>query len=145
MNRFINSYKQTLCFFFLNFCVITSFSQNVKFKLEDLKGKTWSMLGLNDKTYDEEYENGKILLFLTDKYFGAQDYYLSDSIVSVFDSSKIGKVTEGKYIVRRFHRDKEHSNTPQPISVFEIREIGPTKLVIRYIKHQHLLEYRIKK
>ena len=51
---------------------------------------------------------------------------------------------EGKYIVKRLIPDPKKSNAPQPrvVSVFEIIELSSTKLVIRNIKQQILLEYK---
>jgi len=50
-------------------------------------------------------------------------YYLSDSIESKFDSTKVGKQVEGKYIIRASFLD--------PV-VWEIVDINDEKLVIRW-------------
>ena len=133
----------------INAISFTSFSQTDNFKLSDLKGKTWNMQGLTDKTDEANYDNNKLIHTLTDitktKYVFTFEYYLCDSIVKIFDSTKVGTIMEGKYIVTRVLRDNKTNPTqPQPVSVYEIVELNSTKLVIRNIKQQNLIEYKIR-
>jgi hypothetical protein len=132
------------CILIINFFIIQTFSQDVKVKLNDLKGKAWSLNGLNDLTYVEKYEKSKILLFMNDKQFGTEEYYLSDTIVSFFDPKRIGKVKQGKYLVRRLQKNKKHPIARRPMWILEIKELGPDRFVIKNIKGQQLLEFKIK-
>jgi len=94
----------------LNLISLSTVGQSGKYKLEDLTNRTWRMQGLNDLIDDELYEVDYISLFLNNKYVGKQEFYLSDSIVTVFDSINVGKVKEGSYIVIRPLRDKRFPN-----------------------------------
>jgi hypothetical protein len=122
---------------------ISSFSQTSKFKLQDLTDKTWSKQGLTDRTSEERFDKGTIILFYNKKNIGKMEYYLSDSIVKVFDSAKVGKVQEGKYLVRRPIRAKDNTTQPLTVTVYEIVELLPNKLVLRNSKNQ-LLEFSSK-
>ena len=122
-------------------------AQTENFKLSDLKSKTWCMQGLTDKTDEANYEDNKVTFTMKgsskSKYTSTFEYYLSISIETVFDSTKVGKVLARKYIVIRALRDKKSNPLqPQPISVFEIVDLNSTKLVIRNIQQQNLLEYK---
>jgi hypothetical protein len=142
MKPIVKSINTLSLFVVLIMISFSSFAQN--FKLGDLQGKTWCMQGLTDKTFEEIYENNKITSYLSDKYIYRMEYYLSDSIVKVFDSSKVGIVKEGKYIIRRPLRDKKYPTVPLTVSVYEIKELTPTKLTYRYIKNPYLLEFKAK-
>lgn len=133
-----------LCVLFVNLFIIQTFSQDVTFKLNDLKGKTWRMTGLNDITYDEKFEKGKIQLFVNDKYFGTEEYYLSDTIVNFFDPKRIGRVKQGKYLICRAQKNKKHPNARRPMGILEIKELGQDTFVVRNIKQQHKIEFIIK-
>lgn len=56
---------------------------------------------------------------------GTNPYYLSDTEVSVFDSTKVGKVENGKYIIISRHS----GNAPK---IYEIKSIDWDELVIFY-------------
>ena len=130
----------------LNAISFTAFAQKVNFKLTDLQNKTWAMQGLTDKTNDNEFANNKIKIYFNGEYMGAFEYYLSDSIVTVFDSTKVGMGNEGKYIIERLIPNPQKSSARQPgrISVFEIIELSSAKLVLRNVKQDYLLEYKAK-
>lgn len=121
-------------------------AQTKSYKLDDLKGKTWVMQGLTDKSNDENYEKNQIISYLNGNYFCTFEYYLSNSIDTVFDSTRVGAIMEGKYIVKRLIPDLKKTNSPQPrvVSVFEIIDLSPNKLVIRNTKQQQLLEYKLR-
>lgn len=119
-------------------------AQPGKFKLEDLINKTWRMQGLNELTNDENYGVDHICLNLNNEYVGKQEFYLSDSIVTVFDSISVGKVKEGRFIVRRTLRDERCPGQPLRVSVFEIMKLNSDTLIIRNIKHQDLLMFLLK-
>jgi hypothetical protein len=117
-------------------------AQSGVFFLHDLSGKTWDMQCLTGKTSSDKYDSTEVTHYFNGKLIGTSEYYLSDSIVSVFDPSKIGSVSHGKYIIRRAKRDLTENNSPRPTSVFEIIELDTTSLIMRYIEHQHLLIFK---
>jgi hypothetical protein len=124
----------------------SAFAQKVDYKLTELQDKTWAMQGLTDKTNDNKFENNKISIYLNGEYIGAFEYYLSDSIETVFDSTKVGMVNQGKYIVERLIPNPQKTSATQTrrISVFEIIELSTTTLVLRNVKQEYLLEYKAK-
>jgi hypothetical protein len=125
----------------LNLIPFPTMGQAGKFILEDLINKTWSMQGLNDLKEDESYEVDIISIFLDNNFVGKQEYYLSDSVVTVFDSIKVGKIKEGKYIIKRFLRNEKFPEQPLKISAFEIIKLNPDTLILRNIKHQQTIMY----
>jgi hypothetical protein len=100
----------------------------------------WSMQGMTDKTSEEFYSIDSITIYLNKKYLGTLEYYLSDSINQVFDSSKVGKIMKGKYIVSMVLKPPKRSTDLRPVSVYEIIELTQNKLIIRN-KNQDLLEF----
>jgi hypothetical protein len=143
--RTISLYSQTLFLLLvLSLLSISLSAQNETFKLNSLSGKTWIMQGLTDKTYEESYSKDKITSYFNIKYTASREYYLSDSIVMVFDSSKVGSVDCGKFIVARILRNKDYPEQPLRVLVYEIIELSPDKLIMRNIKNPQLLEFKSK-
>jgi hypothetical protein len=143
--RTISLYSQTLFLLLvLSLLSVSLYAQNETFKLNSLLGKTWIMQGLTDKSYEESYSKDKITSYFNNKYFASREYYLSDSIVMVFDSSKVGSIDCGKFIVTKILRNKDYPKQPLKVSVYEILELSPDKLIMRYIKNPQLLEFKSK-
>ena len=98
----------TICVVFIS----NSYAQQT-FQQSDLVGKKWKH-EYYSKAFWKVSKNKAFLrnesLFLI--FF---KYYLSDSIDTVFDKSKVGKNTQGKYIIIKFPFTKD--------SIFEIKEI----------------------
>jgi hypothetical protein len=137
--------------FFMGLSVIpfAIYAQDQVFKLADLKGKDWYMLGLTDKTSIAHYEDSIIIYTLIDKskslYKFNFEYYLSDSIECVFDASKVGKSPKGHFIISRVLKNaKSDPNQPQPVSIFQIIELNSTNLKIRNIEQKNFIEYYTK-
>ena len=100
------------------------------------------MKGLINNTSKETFLEDIIVLCFNEKYLARMEYYLSDSICRVFDSSKVGNVLDGTFIIRRPLRDKKHPDIPLTVSCYEIIELKPTKLVLKN-KNQQILEYEV--
>jgi hypothetical protein len=143
-------FKTIFMFTVISMISYSAFSQQEStFKVVYLKNKTWCMQGMSDKTTEAKYNDGNIIYLLTDAsksaYTFVTEYYLSNSIETVFDSTKVGNIKEGNYIISRILKDKKsHPNQPQPVSVFEIKELSSTKLVLKDIKQQNLIEFLAK-
>ncbi|GAA3564304.1 hypothetical protein [Snuella lapsa] len=117
---------------------------NKESTLELLQTKTWHMQGLTDKEVSDKYDANQITHYFNKKGFEFSEhseYYLSNTIDQEFDSNKVGKVSNGKYIISRFIREKKDDG-PDKISVCEIKEINKNWLIIRNIKHKHVLRYK---
>lgn len=123
--------KKVFLFSFLIGISLFSTAQGT-FKLTDLQGKNWYMKGLADnQTTEEKYENDRITTIIGGSLIFNSEYYLSDVVEKDFDSTKIGQVKEGRFIIRRPVRSKSKPNQPLSISVFEIIELSSTKLVYK--------------
>lgn len=142
-------------FFLLSItCVLgtTVNAQDGNTVLSILQGKKWRMAtSLETSTKkssfaESKYEKNKVKHYFNDKYIGEEEYYLSDSVVTVFDPNKVGKVFNGRYIIRRMLHDKPKPNSNSTrINILEIIELDSNKLVLRNIKRPNiLLEYKAK-
>jgi hypothetical protein len=138
MKTIIKTYCTLLFILVANLASVTSYGQT-SFKLSDLQGKVWIQQGLGNQLNEEQYENQKLVITLNKKYTVEFEYYLSDNLDNSFDQSKVGKIMEGKYIIRRALRDNS-AQTPIRVSTFEIIELSQNKLVLKNSK-QNLLEY----
>ena len=126
----------------VNLTSVISYGQT-SFKLNDLQGKVWVQQGLGNQLDEEQYENQTLIITLNKTYTVKFEYYLSDNLENSFDQSKVGKIKEGKYIIRRALRDNS-GQEPIRVSAFEIIELNQNKLVLKNSK-QLLLEYLSKK
>ncbi len=95
---------------------------------------------MSDKSYEESYSLDTVTLYFNKKYFGTLEYYLSDSINKVFDSNKVGKILEGKYIISKVLKPPKRSTDLRPVLVYEIIELTQDTLIMRN-KNQDLLEF----
>jgi len=128
----------------VNMISYISFAQKGNFKQAELQGKTWQLQGITDVTIVYIYETDKLSFYRNDKNIGNMEYYLSDSIVKIFDSSKVGKVYEGKYIIERPIRAKGCTTQPLAVSVLEIIELSPDRLIVRGANNPNLVEFKVK-
>jgi type II secretory pathway component PulC len=117
---------------------ITIISYTQSFALHALNGKTWSLQGLNNQTYTETFKKDKIILSQNGKYFGTMEYYLSDSIEYTFNPSKVGKIKEGKFIIRRPVRDEGNVRQRLTVKYYEILSLDSKNLAIKNSKDQEL-------
>ncbi|MGV8090410.1 MAG: hypothetical protein AB2L24_00910 [Mangrovibacterium sp.] len=143
-------FVKTLCLLsIIGISVISVYAQKENTVLDKLQGKKWFMATAMDgdkivNWTESKYEKDKVLYYFNGQLFGMGEYYLSDSIVTVFDQNKVGKVINGRYIVSRILRDKTDTR-PTPIGVLEIVELGSDKMVVKNNNQPNvLLEYKAK-
>lgn len=129
--------------FFFSLISFNASCQINKFKVADLLGNTWRLQGLSNMTNDMVFDVKSITIIFNDKDTTKFEYYLSDSITKLFDTSKVGISTEGKYIVRRPLLISGKQNLSTKVSNFEILELNSETLVLKNEKQQKL-EYLLK-
>lgn len=124
--------------------LFSSYAQEQKTTQQLLMGKTWDMQGMMGKTMSEAYDENTITVYYNGKELGKDEYYLSDVIEVEFDTSKVGRMSEGKYIVHRAKKEKGYKEE-LPVTVLEIVQLDETMLTLKNIKNEHvLLEYKRK-
>ena len=131
------------------FTAFTTISQNNPSTLEKLQANTWETKSSVSNIFNSIYDAEQITIIRNGEILGTDEYYLSDTIDTVFDVTKIGKVPNGKYIVKRSKtsiRDgvEKESTQPNRFGVFEIKQLNKNWLMIRYSKHQHMIKYKAK-
>jgi len=126
---------------------LTTFSgaaQDKESTLGKLKANRWHMQGVTDIAVSTKYGNKRIKQYYKEEKFKftlSSEYYLSNTLDKEFNSSKVGKTFEGKYIIRRVAR-KKYDNRPKPVLVLEIIQLNENWLILRNVKHKHLLKYK---
>jgi len=145
----MKNYFKILLFMGMTIFPYATYAQNQSYRLLDLKGREWYMVGPTDKTNIAYYEDSLIIYTLIDTsksiYKFSFEYYLSDSIDYVFDSTKVGKIRSGNYIITRILKNsKFNPDQPRPVSVFQIISLNSSTLLIRNIQQQNFLEYNTK-
>lgn len=116
-------------------------AQDKESTLEKLQLSTWEMQGLVGKTASYKYNINHVTHYFNKVKLGVFEYYLSDTIDQEFDATKVGKVFDGKYIIKRYISEKG-DNRITPVSVFQIKQINKNWLILRNIKHKHVLKYK---
>lgn len=112
----------------------TAHVQNIS-TLDLLTGKEWTMQfpSKQSYTFKELYSKNEQNVIYT--YNGEitetkVPFYLSDSIVPTFDSSKVGKIKNGKYII--LHVDEKKKGVKRKvIKTYEIIKLTTTELILR--------------
>ena len=138
------SMKRLLSFLLMAMCLcnIVLFSQNQKTTMELLMSTKWEP----QNAYEEgdagyvKYSKDKLLYFenIDNEVDSVHwDYYLSSTPDTVFDKTKVGKNTTGKYIIRK---------GPDVVFIDEILELTSSKFVIRkstpgYSTYGHKVTY----
>lgn len=67
-------------------------------------------------------------------------YYLSDIIVNEFDSTKVGKCDNGKYII--FQKTSEDAKVKN-ISVLEILDLSAVNLKVKSLSNNSILQFKV--
>ncbi|MBO4984575.1 MAG: hypothetical protein J6C87_02910 [Bacteroides sp.] len=131
----------TLCISFL--LLSTSVFAQESSTLEKLMNKEWyfdyegsqgiepnkgKIFGTEKITYFTDYSEGRKI------YYGY--FYLSDTIETTFDESKLGKNVNGKYIINPITIVDKNGKETKTAGVCEILELTETKLVIQNVKHK---------
>ncbi len=78
------------------------------------------------------------VIYGQDKAEIAEDYYLSDSIVSEFQPDMVGKCARGKYLVTLSGKKPE-----QTLGIFELVKISDNHLQMTHLKSGTVLEYQV--
>jgi len=124
--------------------MLTLNAQNQATVLESLQAKKWEMQGMTDKTSEIHYQSDIYTVYLNGEILCKYEYYLSDSIDEAFNREKIGKISNGKYIISQMIVDVNYNKRPVPISVYEIVQLNKNWLIFRYTKHSHVLKFKAK-
>ncbi len=142
MKSLIKIFKTLALLVILGLISFPCYPQKGNFKQAELLGKTWQLQGVSGLNEEYIYENDIFSFSIDGKNIGNMEYYLSDSIVKIFDSTKVGNIKEGNYIIQKPIRAKGATKPPLRVSVVEIVELGPDKLVIRDAKNSNLVEFK---
>jgi hypothetical protein len=126
------------------------FCQTGNFTRSELKSKTWVMNGSTDLQFDQVFKNSRIIYTMAERNRKAhfnEEYYLSDSADTVFDISKINKIQKGRYLVSRaLLKNKNNLASPLPVSVFEIKELTDSSLILKDTRRkENIFGYTAKK
>jgi len=105
-----------------NSVLLTEFCDKTTLDYEKFTKKTFQKKDIANKKWFKECPDFTVK--------SEANYYLSDTVETVFDESKIGKSTSGRYIIERSSWDGE-------IFVFEILELTDSKLKLKSC-HRHL-------
>lgn len=118
--------------------------------LSILQSKTWVMqfpsvqtytVTVNYKTTGEELNilsyDGKVNNYV-------YRYYLSNSIESTFNSAKVGKVDDGKYIIAEQETKQEGGPIMKIVAVYEIMKLDVNNLELKNLNNSSILTYKPK-
>ena len=116
-----------------------SFSQSSTTTIGRLVDKDWIRIFPSEKqymytdSYNREiittvfvYNNSEVKLF--------SKYYLSDTIDFTFNENNVGKVYDGKYLVKK--------NEKGDVSVFEILNLSNNTLKLKNIRNGSIIRYK---
>lgn len=121
---------------FLTLSTTSLNAQNKGVMQDYLLNTKWKMTGLIDKVYEEVYSQEIIEHYYNGDLLGKSYYYLSDTVDTLFDKSKIGKAKQGKYIISKF------KDAPEDIfTICLVINADKKELIMRNIKHEHLLRF----
>jgi len=124
---------QLLLILSFSLCSTLLFAQE-KSVQEQLMSKEWMLDATETRSYDIalDFAEKELLLFIIirgERSSTSVPYYLSDSIETQFDNSKVGKRTNGKYIVYSYSGEKNDS-----FFIEEILELTDNLLKYKDIK-----------
>lgn len=91
-----------------------------------------------DRYTKEEYT--VVVIVQGQRFEGVSPFYLSDEIEAKFDSTKVGKCNEGKYIVS----NQKKKRTESYLQHYEIIELTDTFLVYKNLYNNTVSRYRKK-
>lgn len=143
--------KNVILFFALFAAVIgPKLNANAQTNLSILQSKTWVMqfpsvqtytVTVNYKTTGEELNilsyDGKVNNFV-------YRYYLSNSIESTFNSAKVGKADDGKYIIAEQETKQEGGPIMKIVAVYEILKLDANNLELKNLRNSSILTYKPK-
>ena len=116
--------KKLLLLFFLSVCSVPIFAQTTQELLMSTNWEPQNFVSEEDRCYIKYTASQEIFVSDIDNEIehDPDDYYLSFSPDSVFDKNKVGKSTNGRYIIRT---DGIY------VYISEILELTPTKLKLK--------------
>lgn len=89
-------------------------------------------------TYDT-YIQVYTFIYSDGGYVDKVPYYLSDKVVSNFDSTKVGKCDCGKYIVTLI----TPKNEKKRVLVYEILELSNHNLILKSLNNNSILQFKV--
>ena len=99
----LNNFKKILIVIICFLSIVDSFAQET-FQQADLVGKKWKSKEFRENKRSIKYTKTKETVVNRNIFISTNKYYLSDTIDSVFDKSKVGKSRSGRYVVVRNKR-----------------------------------------
>ncbi len=103
-----------------------------------LVNKTWTMSGVKGKVIEKKYSKSEIEFYYNGKSMGVFDYYLSNKIDSVFNKSKVGKISSGKYIISKYKGAASNN-----FSILEVISHTSKEHILKN-ENQNLIKYELK-
>lgn len=117
-------------------CSAASFSQQKTDTLDILKEKSWELILPSPKECEYSWyftqDTVTASIFYKETVKLKYEYYLSDYPDTVFDSTRIGKNTNGVYILKR-----EHNR----LGIYKIVTLTPTYLKLQNMKDGNIMEF----
>ncbi|WP_303207159.1 hypothetical protein [Bacteroides oleiciplenus] len=89
-------------------------------------------------TYDTHIQ-AYTFIYSDGGYVDKVPYYLSDKVVSNFDSAKVGKCDCGKYIVTLI----TPKNEKKRVLVYEILELSNHNLILKSLNNNSVLQFKV--
>src|SRR5574344_24007 len=137
----MNTIFLTLIIFLCSFCSI-----NAQYKESDLQGKVWKAIdGYFAKPVADCYmtfSTGEVVVDANEKYSNNMivkticKMYLAQERTKVFDSSLVGKDSEGKYIIMSRDKNVKGKIHTETFSV-EIISVDDSTLMLKYAADAH--------
>ena len=108
------------------------------FQLSDIAGKKWQRDTCVGKgSFSIEYINTVKCIdksvYGKEEKISESEYYLSDTIDTVFNKSKVGKISSGRYIIQR---DREGY-----LYIYEILKLTDSRLILKYLNGTYVRVY----
>ena len=120
---------------------LKALSQTGSSVMNRLQGKEWMLL-FNNTSKNRVYTQTECFINDDSKYYNTAEYYLSDTIETVFDKNKMGKIMNGKYIIERMISREPDNNHPSEVRAFKIKELNANLLILNYRNEE--FDYRAK-
>ena len=129
MKTIMNGFISLIVTITVSLYSLNAFSQAEGSVLTRLQGKRWVLLF--DKSSNERvYSQKECFIYVDGKCVTTAEYYLSDTIETVFDKNNVGKIINGKYIIERMISSKPVINHPSDVKSFEIKELNANMLIL---------------
>lgn len=120
-------------------CSFSSHSQQIVPTMDILKEKSWELILPSPKECEYSWyftqDTVTASIFYKETVKLKYEYYLSDYPDTVFDSTRIGKNTNGVYILKRGHNR---------LGIYKIVTLTPTYLKLQNMKNGNIMEFRRK-